>query len=344
MKIACVLTTINVPTVLEAYRACSPAHLDPIKFFVIGDMKSDDHKTQEFVNRLADTEYFSYDRQQSPGLATNSLLPANCIQRRNLGFLLALKWGADAIVSIDDDNIVFDKSYFTYHRHALQYPVTGLMFEGGKSAWFDAGRLLQPQAKHRGIPYDAITGGIMRHAVGAKVGVSAGLCLGDPDIDATTRMVNHPLVGDTNAVGRAGIVVHPNTWTVFNSQNTAVIRELIPAWGMVPHVGRFDDIFASLVVQRVARDRDLHVRFGQPCVWQHRNSHDLVKDLRGEIEGYATIRAFAALLDQVKLPNKSVVADCRIIWDTVRASSIMPLETAPAMSAYLADCEQVLKA
>jgi hypothetical protein len=64
------------------------------------------------------------------------------------------------------------------------------------------------------------------------------------------------------------------------SPNTAVIRELIPAWFMMPGVGRHDDIYASLIVQRVARERNLHVHFGPPFTYQQRNKHDLIKDLR----------------------------------------------------------------
>ena len=340
MNTALVISTINVPSVLEIYRAILPT--DAVRFFVVGDQQSDDLETQKCVDALGNAEYFSYARQQTLGWATNSVLPPRCIQRRNIGFLEALKWGADVIVSADDDNTPLNEFYFDQHQR-IGGTFTGLLFVGNAGAWFDAGTLLHPESKHRGIPHNAPTKGNIRHAVGAKLGVSAGLCLGDPDIDAVTRISNHPTVSDASAVGGAGIAVDPNTWTVFNSQNTSVLRQFIPAWGMVPFVGRFDDIYASMVVQRVMRDRGYHVHFGKPFVWQTRNEHDLLKDLRGEIDGYATIKPFAALLDQIMLPNHSVVTDCRIIWDVVRAAAILPLETAPAMYAWLADCEQVLK-
>lgn len=337
MKTALVLTTINVPEVLKLYRACEPN----ARFFVIGDRKSDDAATQKLVNSVANSVYYGIDTQANLGYGTNSMLPENCIQRRNLGFLEAVKWGAGMIVSIDDDNSPLDMSYFSAMLTRLKWAHHGLMFEGYPGSWFDAGSLLTPPAKHRGIPHDAKCRGSIIPVTKLKIGVAAGLCLGDPDIDAVTRMANHPVVENITALGAAGIAVSPRTWTVFNSQNTAVLRELIPAWGMIPFCGRFDDIYASLIVQRIMRDRDLHVHFGTPTVWQARNEHDLVKDLRGEIDGYENITRLAGLLDMLLLPNHSVVADCRVIWDAIKATDIMPFEAVSAMYAWLADCESL---
>ena len=91
-------------------------------------------------------------------------------------------------------------------------------------------------------------------------------------------LLGRPIVHRVSELLRAGIVVNPKTThTVFNSQNTAVIRELAPAFFMVPQWGRYDDIFASLMVQRLMRERGLVTHFGQPFVWQQRNAHDLLK-------------------------------------------------------------------
>lgn len=335
MKTALVLTTINYPEVLRLYRACEPH----VRFFVIGDRKSDDAATQALIDTIPNSAYYGIERQREMGFGHNAFLPENCIQKRNLGFLEALKWGAEAIVSIDDDNINLDLAYFAHMECKLKWTFNGLMFEGVPGSWFDAGRLLRPHAKHRGIPHNAWQQGKLTSAVGRKVGVVAGLCLGDPDIDAVTRMAIRPIVGDVNAIGTAGVIVDLGIWTVFNSQNTGVLRELIPAWGMLPHCGRFDDIYASLIVQRIARDRELHVHFGSPLIWQSRNAHDLVKDLRAEIDGYENISKLAALLDMIILPNKSVISDCRLIWDAIRAAGLLPIDTCSAMYAYLADCE-----
>jgi hypothetical protein len=334
VKHACVLTTINVPNVLQLYRACDPA----VRFFVVGDKKSDDIATRILIDTVPNSVYYSYDDQQQLGYGTNSMLPANCIQRRNIGFLEAVKWGAEIVTSIDDDNIPLDLSYFGDMNCRLQWPFNGVEISG-KDGWFDVGQYLQPKSPHRGFPIQKKHNPVYRGVTKARIGVVAGVCMADPDISATTRIVSAPDVQQVAQLLEAGCVVAHDTRTVWNSQNTSVLRELLPAWGMIPFVQRYDDIFASLICKRIMRDRELHVHFGKPFVLQQRNQHDLVRDLKGEVDGMATAIKLADLLDQVILPNKSVAADCRIIWDAIKTSGLMPFEAISAMYAYLTDCE-----
>jgi hypothetical protein len=334
MKLALVLTTINTPEVLKLYRAAEPT----VRFFVIGDRKSDDDATQALTNTIPNSVYYSYAQQQTLGYGTNSMLPENCIQRRNLGFLEAVKWGAEAIVSIDDDNIPLDSSYFSAMNCRLQWPFNGIQVVG-EDEWFDVGQYLRPVSPHRGFPIQRRHKPNYRGITKARIGVVAGICIGDPDISAVTRIANGPDVQQVSLLLQSGCVVHPNTHTVFNSQNTAVLRELIPAWGMIPFTGRYDDIFASLICQRIMRDRNLHVHFGAPFVIQQRNSHDLVRDLKGEVDGMDNVLKLAEMLDMLQLPNKSVIGDCGIIWDAIGATGLMPFEAVSAMYAFLADCE-----
>ena len=68
-------------------------------------------------------------------------------------------------------------------------------------------------------------------------------------------------------------------WTPFNSQNTALARRVLQAYFLSPHVGRFDDIFASFIVKRIADHLGEGVAFGRPLVRQTRNQHDAWEDL-----------------------------------------------------------------
>ena len=151
-----------------------------------------------------------------------------------------------------------------------------------------------------------------------------------------------PDIGAVHILGSTGVVVDSHTWTVFNSQNTAVIRELIPAWFMMPGVGRHDDIYASLIVQRVMRERDLHVHFGPPFTYQQRNPHNLITDLRAEIDGMENTQKLADLLDSIRLPAKSVIDDTRIIYEKLCGCGFIPEESAHAGLVWLEDVESVL--
>jgi hypothetical protein len=329
VKTALCTTTINVPHVLELYRACDP----DVRFFVATDDKT---PTENFLDVGNMQVMRGEDWKCSP------LIGFGSIQRRNIAFLEALKWGADVIVSVDDDNIPLDDPYCLQHWTTLDC-LHRVIMANPPDRWFDVGTLLQPPAKHRGFPYARKACNYFNHHVNARVGVNAGICLGDPDVDATTRMALAPEVHQVSQLLEAGIVVNPNVWTVFNSQNTAILRELVPAWGMIPFVGRMDDIYASLICQRVMRERKLHVRFGTPFVFQQRNQHNLVKDLRGELDGYEHVEKLARALDQIVLVGKSVVDDCRIIWETLNYADWMPTRSTQAMIAWLDDCELVLE-
>lgn len=336
MRIALVTTTINLPTVLHLYRKCSSA----VKFFVTGDTKSPDDDIVHTFTADKHFEYFSFDKQETLGYKCFPLIGPKSIQLRNIAFLEAAKWGAEIIVSIDDDNIPLDRAYFNDFERALTHPCNGLEVSSD-NGWFDVGQLFNPTAKHRGFPHNILPANQFRATVDAQIGIAAGLCLGDPDIDASTRMVAKPIVHHISEILRSGVTVHPGTHTVFNSQNTAIRRSLLPAWGMIPFVGRMDDIYASLIVQRIMRERNLCVRFGPPMIWQQRNQHNLVKDMRGEIDGYENVEKLASILDQIILPGISVIQDCRMIWGVLGNCDWMPARSTEAMLAWLDDCEAV---
>lgn len=335
MKIALATTTIHVPYALKLMRKCS----EDVRFFIAGDLNTP-KEAYEFIAR------------DVPGCV---LIPGgsnwkcseaigwNTIARRNIAFLEALKWGADVIYSWDDDNIPIDLQHFYWLEDVFNSfhgrRVTGL------NGWFDPGTLLIPSVRHRGFPYVTPRTPLSRRvepATDVKVGVAAGLVIGDSDIDAVTRIELAPDVTQVHIMGEVGLVVDPHTWTIWNSQNTAVVRELIPSWFMAPGCKRHDDIFASLIVQRVMRDRGYHAHFGKPFVFQQRHQHDLLVDLRAEIDGMGNVVKMAELLDHIMLPGKSVIEDTRVIYNALAHAEWYPKHGVTAALAWLEDCESVL--
>lgn len=334
MRLALCTTTIHVPHALKLLRKCS----SDVRFFVAFDKKSI-FPTKEDVLNLEDCEWL-YPSTQGGKWKCSELLGWNTIARRNIAFLEALKWGADVIYSWDDDNIPVSIAHFDLIEAAFD-SFNGLKV--GERPWFDPGWLLVPPTRHRGFPRDQINRCMARSGVDAKVGVAAGLVLGDSDIDATTRMEKAPDIGQVHLMGTFGVVVDLNTWTVFNSQNTAIIRDLVPAFFLMPNVGRHDDIFASLIVQRVGRERGYHVHFGQPFTYQQRNAHDLLDDLRAEIGGMENTIKLADLLDSIVLKGRSTIEDTRIIYQTLLHCEFLPRASVEAGLAFLEDCEGILK-
>lgn len=333
MKIALVTTTINVPRVLRWYRACS-TH---IKFIIVGDEKTPHDDVTALCAALG-ADYVHPERHSH--WRCNAAIGANSIQKRNIGFLEALKWGAHVVISIDDDNAPLGPHYFEDYRKVFQQPFSGLMAH--TTGFFDIGDFLFPRQKQRGIPYNNDAGLEIDSAVDVRVGVAQGLCIGAADVDAATRFSGTPVVHQVSEVARAGLVVDPLSNTVWNSQNTAIVRELLPAWGMVPHVGRMDDIYASVICHRIMREYGYYAHFGLPMVFQQRNAHNTIKDMRAEIDGYERVAMLADALDHLQLIGDSVIADCRRIWGLISAMALLPAQSIEAMEAYLDDCGSVL--
>jgi hypothetical protein len=338
MKVGLCTTTVHVPHALKLMRKCSA----DVKFFVATD-ENTPPEVDEFLSKLDGTYDFAAGTQE---WECSEEIGWSTLARRNIAFLEALKWGADVIYSWDNDNLPTGTGHFHWMTLPFRQPFNGIKVKGTNyrfaSEWFDPGRLLIPATRHRGFPHNTSQQLHATTVTDAKVGVVAGLVIGDPDIDATTRMELRPDIGQVHLLGQTGAVVDPRTWTIWNSQNTAVVRELIPAWFMMPGVGRHDDIYASLIVQRVARERGLHVHFGPPFTYQQRNEHNLITDLRAEIDGMEDVTKLADLLDSIVLPAKSVIEDTHIIYVTLYHAGFIKEQQFNAAKAWLEDVESVI--
>ena len=342
MRTALVTTTINVPTVLKLFQHNHALNRvnDPA-FFVAGDLKTPS-EAEAFCKTIPNCFYLSPKKQDE--WKCSALIPFNCIQRRNIAILEALKWGADIIILCDDDNASIARgSYFDTFFDIITTPFDGLQV--GSGGWFDYGRWQFPvegaPVSQRGMPYveqDDYVG----HVVGAQIGVAQGICLGDPDTSAIDRIARRPVIHQVSELLREGVVVHPDTKTVFNSQNSAILRELVPAFFLAPYLGRNDDIYGSLICRRIMRERGLYLHVGKPFVYQQRNEHDLLRDLAAEMYGMERIMAFTALLDGLYLSEGPVLAQARQIWAGMSHARILPAQSCEAASAFLDDCDKAM--
>src|SRR5690349_21599048 len=108
MSTALVMPTIHVPYVLKYYREIVP----DMMFFVIGDERTPDDEVRQLLREVGSAEYYSVEDQRRLGYQSCELIDWNHPGRRSIGFLEAVKAGADVIVSADDDNIALDRGYF----------------------------------------------------------------------------------------------------------------------------------------------------------------------------------------------------------------------------------------
>ncbi len=290
-----VTTTINPPT--EAVRRFDA--MDDWHLVVIADRKTPGDY------RLERGTVVTPDDQEKIDPTLSDLIGWNCIQRRNFGFLVAAEMGADVVAVVDDDNIPLE-GWGTDLLVGREVEAT--VYAAGLPAFDPIGATNHPDLWHRGYPLQLLARRDYSRSTRSPVtaDVQADFWDGDPDIDAICRMQFAPEC----RFDPACFPMAADTLGPFNSQNTFLAARWLPDYFLFPHIGRMDDIWASYYLQ----GKGAKVVYGKASVYQERNPHDLVVDMKKEYIGYehnlAVVEAVAedpdALLDY--LPAESVAA------------------------------------
>ncbi len=315
-KYSIVTTTINVPVLLEEYVKDIINHKHKCFFVVIGDKKTpiEAKKHCEDLSKKTGMEIVFMDVEDQrkylrdfPELDEH--IQYNCIQRRNIGILYAFQNGADTIITIDDDNFFLTKNFVGNHAVGDIKEIDVISSNNG---WINVCGFLEEEHgrefHHRGHPLE------FRHheeklktkKKKVKIVVNAGFWLGDPDVDALTRI--HYIAKPITAVAYkrdSNFALDKGTWSTFNSQNTSLAREVIPAYFLSPKVGRYDDIWGAYVLKRIADHLDHAISYGHPVVNQERNVHNYWKDLAKESDGMILTHRFVEALKSIKLTQKT---------------------------------------
>jgi len=262
-----VTTTINRPTeAIERFDA-----LPDWTLIVVGDLRTPaDYSLPHGI-------YLSPTDQGKLAPRLSKLIGWNCIQRRNLGFVLALDLAADVIATIDDDNIPYEN----WGRNLLVGETSLLKtFEANNGCFDPLGATEHGHLWHRGYPLQLLQ---MRNqsnfsVMPTHIDVQADFWDGDPDVDAVCRLEHAPSV----QFDPRRFPFTANALSPFNSQNTFVTRDALTRYFVVPGVGRMDDIWAGFHLQSLG----FKVAYGPSSVRQRRNPHSLTRDLAEEFLGY----------------------------------------------------------
>lgn len=300
-----VITTINVPVLLWDYQRNLDrhGHLDDTKVWVVGDRKTPPEVRglcAELSRSGLETVFLGIDEQDDWGKTVREFygeVPYNNDTRRIVGYLFALEDGCERLIVIDDDNWPTADDFIGGHLAAGSQIEASLIREGTgfhnvcEYLEFDPQRRVYPRgypfklrgsanSPQPGVPLASVT-----------IGVNAGLWLREPDVDAITWL-NGAVTG-TGFSGSPTNVLAQDTWTPINTQNTSVVRDLIPAFLCVPMgwavpggmIHRYGDIWGGYFLEAILPGTPYHVAFGRPLVDHRRNPHDYLDDLRFEYWG-----------------------------------------------------------
>ena len=267
MKKIIVTTSINPPTeAIEKFDAMPDWTL-----VVIGDKKTPSGY------KLKRGLYVTPEEQEKYDPALSEAIGWNCIQRRNFGLLWAHDLKADLVAVIDDDNI----PYPGWGTDLLPGKKVNVNYYETDLAAFDpVGATNEQHLWHRGYPLQLIPQRSYKNKTTKEMtfDIEADFWDGDPDIDAICRMIYAPSCKfDPKCFPLAADKLAP-----FNSQNTFMAASVLPDYFLFPQVGRMDDIWAAYYVQAKGKK----VVFNKASVFQARNVHNLVKDMKSEYLGY----------------------------------------------------------
>ena len=266
-------------------------------------------------------------------------IPWDTDNRRNIGFLRAWESGAEVLISIDDDNYCRADSDFVGSHQVVGSSVAQLgehrLADG--APWFNICSLLESQLQDsiyaRGYPYaarDAQAQAALRALPdmpnGTTVAINAGLWLDDPDVDAITRLAQRPRV---HAAKPMPVLLGKDTWTPINTQNTALVRDALPAYYYVRmgfplqgmRIDRFGDILSGYFVQKCAKHLGQVVRIGGPVAEHRRTPHNLFKDLYHELAGIVLVEDLLPWLQDLKLSGGSYFEAYAGLADALLAQS-----------------------
>lgn len=338
-----ITTTINIPTVLIEW-AKRMKSTDWI--IVAGDRKSPHEEIRAVLRGIQLgggplTMYLTPERQSYWNVSKH--IGWNCIQRRNIALLEAMRLRPQFILTIDDDNAPTKTNQIaelirTFTPSDLISPLAS------SSGWWNPGWLCSPGVTHRGYPLSrrhdrSFDTSCVDHS---RVGVSAMMWTGAPDIDAVERIAVDPIV---THVDELDVILAPTTWAPFNTQATMFRATLAPAMFMWPHVGRYDDIWASFLTRRVMDELGWSARYGHPVVHQERNPHDLVKDLEAELFGMRHNEQVIDILRNAEIPPelaKTVSQMMSYIFTALKQeATFLPRETIDALMAWERDVIEI---
>ena len=324
MRISVATTTINVPFLLEEYVKHADFFTEltghEVIFVISGDRKTP-KDAETYIYQLqqkckSELIYLGVEDQieflkDFKILATH--LDWDCIQRRNVSGLYSLKVKSDVVIYIDDDNYIMGGNYFTDHLNNLLSE--GMQTISSKTGFYNimssaSGKNVGEWLFPRGYPLGQRNSKPQFEVIPNTnpIGVNAGLWIEDPDIDAISRITARPIVEDYQI--EKSFCLSIGTWTPLNSQNTSFLSNLLPAYFLSSKVGRYDDIYAGYILQKVMNTLGYVASFGFPIVKQLRNEHDLFIDLENEFRGMRYIDSIVEFIKNIEISGSNVFEVC----------------------------------
>lgn len=322
MKKFVIITSIFEPNeVIKAYAA-----KDDWRVVVVGDKKTPADWEYPSVT------YLSPDMQEKLGFEILKHLPWNHYCRKMVGYLYAIREGAELIYDTDDDNIPME----TWGELPFEGEFSTLSGEGFVNIYrYFTDEFVWP----RGFPLENIaeakTAPLLTPAKQShKLGVWQHLANEDPDVDAIYRLLFNKMVTFKD---NEPLVLEEGLFCPYNSQNTFYSKEAFALLYLPSFVTfRFTDILRGLVAQPILWDADMRLGFGPAHVRQERNPHNYMRDFDSEIPVYLHVAKVAELAKDV-VQGGNVLENLVRVYAKLREENIVTDEELTLLDAWAKD-------
>lgn len=303
------------------------------QFYLVGDRSS------PFDFQLEECTFLPIQQQLTSGFHLGKATPENCYARKNIGYLHAMKSGAEVIVETDDDNLPYD----TFWKKRSRTCNARLI---GRKGWHNVySAFTEHNIWPRGFPlehiHDDAKASTPSMLTAGHSPIQQGLADNNPDVDAIYRMTQHlPVYFEK----RDDILLGPGVWCPFDSQNTTWFKESFPLLYLPAFCTfRMTDIWRSFVAQRIAWTCDWKILFHNATMFQERNDHILLRDFAEEIPGYLNNSAICAVLQETKLKNgaEHMHSNMRLCYEALVAKNYIDNAELKLLDAWLADVSNI---
>lgn len=334
-KLYTVITTIQEPTdcVVELVKRLADCGGQLV---VAGDTKG----PASFDT--CNTTFLDISAQGRSGFALAEKLPTKHYARKNIGYLEAIRQGAECIYETDDDN-----------RPMSTWTLRSKIIASGQvvnadTGWVNVYRYFSEEnIWPRGLPLDEI-----QKSVPALVEIQEpldcpiqqGLVDNAPDVDAIWRLVMDRPFEFSSEMAKT-VFLKPGAWCPFNTQSTwwwpiAYPLLYIPSYCSF----RMCDIWKSFVAQRCLWAMGKGIAFHASEVIQDRNVHDLNRDFVDEIPGYTLNNTIKETLQSLDLsPSPVAVAENMIsCYRALVEAEIFPEKELDLIQLWVDDLKSIM--
>jgi hypothetical protein len=261
------------------------------RIVVVGDEKS------HYIDSSERLCFLSLDDQSQLGFNYTPHSPLNHYARKNIGYLYAIRQGANIIFDTDDDNIPFEEwevipfSCNTTFKNASQY-LNVYKYFTDEFIWprgFPINQILYEKEKHYKIEKTEYR----------DIGVWQGLVNGDPDVDSLYRLL---LNKNVTFEHKDPIYLPKGSFSPINSQNTVWTKKFFPLMYLPGTCSfRFTDILRGYIAQKILWEYNSFAGFFSPLVYQIRNFHDPLQDFMDEINMFKIVNKLINILNNTDL-------------------------------------------